>query len=333
MVVGASGLGRTTFVNTLCERSILAYRPDNQPFADGEMQIVQHQVDLEEEGVKISLTIVDTPGFGDSINNEFCFKQLVEYVERQYDDILAEESRIKRNPKFKDNRIHALLYFLTPTGHGLRELDIEFMRRLSPRVNVIPVIGKADSFTLRELTDFKHLVMQDIDHYNIPVYNFPVDVEEDDEDTIEENNELRGLMPFAIVSSEEDAGETRVRRYPWGDVEVDNSDHSDFGKLRYALMTSHLNDLKEITHDFLYENYRTEKLSKENRDDEEDEEGEEGEDERDDMQVRIKEDHLRMEEQRLKENEVRVKREITEKRHELMAKEDALRTLESRLTA
>lgn len=33
--------------------------------------------------------------------------------------------------------------------------------------------------------------MEDIEHYNIPVYNFPYDVEEDDEDTIEDNSELR----------------------------------------------------------------------------------------------------------------------------------------------
>lgn len=33
--------------------------------------------------------------------------------------------------------------------------------------------------------------MEDIEYYNIPIYNFPYDVEEDDEDTIEENSELR----------------------------------------------------------------------------------------------------------------------------------------------
>lgn len=33
--------------------------------------------------------------------------------------------------------------------------------------------------------------MEDIDHYRIPIYNFPYDVEEDDEDTIQENIELR----------------------------------------------------------------------------------------------------------------------------------------------
>lgn len=62
--------------------------------------------------------MVDTPGFGDQIDNEACFAEVAGYLERQYDDILAEESRIKRNPRFRDNRVHALLYFITPTGHG-----------------------------------------------------------------------------------------------------------------------------------------------------------------------------------------------------------------------
>jgi len=46
------------------------------------------------------------------------FQEIVGYLERQYDDILAEESRIKRNPRFRDNRVHALLYFIPPTGHS-----------------------------------------------------------------------------------------------------------------------------------------------------------------------------------------------------------------------
>lgn len=32
------------------------------------------------------------------------------------------------------------------------------MRRLSPRVNVIPVVGRADSLTPQELKDFKRRV-------------------------------------------------------------------------------------------------------------------------------------------------------------------------------
>lgn len=37
-------------------------------------------------------------------------------------------------------------------------MDIELMRRLSPRVNVIPVVGKADSLTPAELKGFKKRV-------------------------------------------------------------------------------------------------------------------------------------------------------------------------------
>lgn len=37
------------------------------------VEITKHVVDIEEKGVKLRLTIVDTPGFGDAVNNtEWC---------------------------------------------------------------------------------------------------------------------------------------------------------------------------------------------------------------------------------------------------------------------
>ncbi|QDS69331.1 hypothetical protein FKW77_003473 [Venturia effusa] len=337
MVCGASGTGRTTFVNTLCGKSVLGHKDSDDPTTahlEEGVKIKPITVELDEEGTRISLTIVDTPGFGDQIDNEASFSEIVGYLERQYDDILAEESRIKRNPRFRDNRVHVLLYFITPTGHGLRELDIELMKRLSPRVNVIPVIGKADALTPAELAESKKLVMEDIEHYRIPVYNFPYDIEEDDEDTVEENAELRGLMPFAIVGSEEvveiNGKAARARQYPWGVVEVDNPRHSDFLAVRSALLHSHLADLKEITHDFLYENYRTEKLSKSV------EGGSAGDasmnpEDLASQSVRLKEEQLRREEEKLREIEVKVQREINEKRQELLARESQLKEIEARM--
>ena len=47
--------------------------------------------------------------------------------------------------------------------HALREMDIELMRKLSSRVNVIPVIGRSDSLTPSELKTFKKRVMEDIE--------------------------------------------------------------------------------------------------------------------------------------------------------------------------
>ncbi|KAJ3889659.1 GTP binding protein [Lentinula edodes] len=341
MVVGASGTGRTTFVNTLCESEVLPHKDCDNPETaalETSLAIKPVNVDIEEDGLRINLTIVDTPGFGDNVNNDLAFQEIVNYLERQYDDILAEQSRIKRNPRFRDNRVHCLLYFIPPTGHYLREIDVELMQKLSHRVNVIPVIGRSDSLTLSELKAFKKRVMEDISHFDIPVYNFPYDVEEDDEDTIQENQELRSLLPFAIMGSEEEVeidGEyVRARVYPWGVAIVDDPEHSDFSRLRGAILGTHLQDLKSLTEDVLYETYRTEKLSRTTGSYMEARESTmlPAEDLAN-QSVRLKEEQLRKEEEKLREIELRVQREIHEKRQQLLAKEESLRNLESRLAA
>lgn len=33
------------------------------------LELVKHAVDIEERGVKVKLTIIDTPGFGDAVDN------------------------------------------------------------------------------------------------------------------------------------------------------------------------------------------------------------------------------------------------------------------------
>ena len=40
--------------------------------------------------------------------------------------------------------------------------------------------------------------MEDIEYYDIPVYNFPYDVEEDDEETIQDNSELRVSLLLVV---------------------------------------------------------------------------------------------------------------------------------------
>jgi len=330
MSVGASGLGKSTFINTLCESAVIEKRDYSNPelaAVEKTVEITPVTVDLEEDGIKLQLTIIDTPGFGDNINNERCFNDILNYIEAQYDYIVSEESRIRRNPKYRDDRVHACLYFIPPTGHALRELDIEFMRRLGSRVNVIPVIAKADSLSPAELADFKKRIMEDIEYYKIPIYNFPYDDEIDDDETIEENNELRALLPFAVVSSEDEViingRRVRCRQYPWGVVEVDNVKHCDFSKLRYMLLSSHLQDLKEITHDILYEQYRTEKLSREGVVDLDG----------DLPENRLKEEQLRREEERLRERELKIRAELKARQDELLEKEEALKNLEAKLSS
>ena len=75
-------------------------------------------------------------------------------MEKQFDDFLQEETKVVR-VESPDTRIHACLYFLAPTGHGLKPLDIRCMKKIHKKVNIITVIGKADTFTKAETEMFK----------------------------------------------------------------------------------------------------------------------------------------------------------------------------------
>ncbi|GAA5827087.1 hypothetical protein JCM3770_006688 [Rhodotorula araucariae] len=265
MVVGESGLGKSTLVNTLFNTSLYAKKNVPRPEHDRPQTVAIESItaDIEENGVRLRLTVVDTPGYGDFINNQDGWKPILDNIEARFDAYLEQENRVNRQ-KMVDNRVHACLYFIEPTGHSLKPVDIEFMRRLHTRVNLIPVIAKADTLTDDEVVQFKARILSDLAHHRIDIYHAPQYDLEDDE-TLAENEEIVRKIPFAVVGSDTvvatpDGRQARGRAYPWGTIEVDNEDHCDFVKLRQMLVRTHMEELKEHTADVLYENYRAEKL-------------------------------------------------------------------------
>ncbi|KAI2629889.1 Septin-domain-containing protein [Hypoxylon sp. NC1633] len=267
MVVGESGLGKSTLVNTLFNTSLYPPKDRKGPSLDIIPKTVSIQsisADIEEAGVRLRLTVVDTPGFGDFVNNDESWRPIVDNIEQRYDAYLDAENKVNRM-NIVDNRIHACVFFIQPTGHSLKPLDIEVMRRLHTKVNLIPVIAKSDTLTDEEITGFKSRILADIKHHGIQIFEGPR-YELDDEETIAENNEIMSKVPFAVVGSNDevtnaDGRKVRGRRYPWGVIEVDNEEHCDFVKLRQMLIRTHMEELKEHTNNSLYENYRTDKLT------------------------------------------------------------------------
>ncbi|ORX99589.1 putative cell division control protein CDC3 [Basidiobolus meristosporus CBS 931.73] len=264
MVVGESGLGKSTLVNTLWNSTLLPQKKSVPLSLDDPktVSIQSYNAELVEDGVKLGLTIIDTPGFGDFVNNEESWKPILEDIEARFDLYLERESSANRS-KMEDNRVHACIYFISPTGHALKPLDIEFMRRLHTRVNLIPVIAKSDTLTEDEIKAFKERILEDIQHHKIKIFQ-PSPYIHDDPETIAENKEIMDKVPFAIVGSEREievnGKAVRGRKYPWGVIEVENEDHCDFVKLRQMLIRTHLEELREYTNTILYENYRTAKL-------------------------------------------------------------------------
>ncbi|XP_053513112.1 septin-4 isoform X6 [Artibeus jamaicensis] len=227
MVAGESGLGKSTLVNSLFLTDL--YRDRKLLSAEERImqtvEITKHAVDIEEKGVKLRLTIVDTPGFGDAVNNTECWKPVAEYIDQQFEQYFRDESGLNRK-NIQDNRVHCCLYFISPFGHGLRPLDVEFMRALHQRVNIVPILAKADTLTPPEV----------------------------------ERKKRKESIPFAVIGSntvvEARGRRVRGRLYPWGIVEVENPGHCDFVKLRTMLVRTHMQDLKDVTRETHYENYR-----------------------------------------------------------------------------
>ncbi len=110
------------------------------------------------------------------MNNADCWAPVVDYLEDQHQAYLDAEEQSVRND-IDDMRVHACLYFIQPTGHtwvaekgqtlgirsanhvilpfSLKPLDVRVMKELSTRVNLIPVISKADTITRADLAAFK----------------------------------------------------------------------------------------------------------------------------------------------------------------------------------
>lgn len=257
-------MGKSTLLNSLFLTDI--YTPASYPGVEERLKktvaVKPSTVEMKEGGVRLRLTVVDTPGFGDAVDNTDCWNPVIEYIDSQFEEYLNAESKVYRTP-FPDDRVHCCLYFIAPTGHCLKPLDIEFMKRLHNKVNIVPVIAKADTLTQEECSKFKKKILKEIEENDIGIYKFPELGGEDDEDVAAVS--MKDRIPFAVVGSntvlEVNGRRVRARVYPWGVAEVENVDHCDFVALRNMLIRTHMQDLKDMTNDIHYENYRCGKLA------------------------------------------------------------------------
>ena len=123
------------------------------------------------------------------------------------------------------------------------------MAKLHNKVNIIPVIAKADTLTADECAKFKLQILKEIEEHKINIYRFPPLGEEEADSDLSS----RRCIPFAVVGSNtvlEVAGKKiRGRKYPWGVVEVENAEHCDFIALRNLLIRTHMQDLIDVTND------------------------------------------------------------------------------------
>lgn len=114
------------------------------------------------------------------------------------------------------------------------------MKTLHSKVNIVPVIAKADCLTKKEIERLKTRILKEIEANGIKIYSLPDCDSDEDEEYKEQVRQLKDSVPFAVCGAttllEVKGRKVRGRAYPWGVVEVENPDHCDFIKLRTMLM-------------------------------------------------------------------------------------------------
>lgn len=265
MVVGQSGLGKTTLVNTLFASHLASTSGRLDPMEEfsrtPEIKVVSHVI--EENGVRLKMNIIDTLGYGDQVNNEKCWDPIVKYIKDQHSQYLRKELTAQRDRYLPDTRVHCVLFFIQPTGHGLKPIDIVVLKKLTETANVVPVIAKSDSMTLAEREAFKRVLQEEFAYHKLRLYPDDLYEEYDDEDKAI-NTRIKEMLPFAVVGSEKtvvvNGKEVRGRKNRWGIINVEDETHCEFSHLRNFLISTRLQDLIETTSHIHYESFRSKQL-------------------------------------------------------------------------
>ena len=116
---GESGLGKTTLINTLFSTELSAPKNYNRRHLKQLDKLTEVEIikaELEEKQFKVKLSVIDTPGFGDYVNNRDSWSPIVDFIDDQHEAYMRQEQQPLRTDK-TDLRVHACLYFIRPTGH------------------------------------------------------------------------------------------------------------------------------------------------------------------------------------------------------------------------
>ncbi|KAG0169799.1 Ca(2+)-dependent cysteine protease [Apophysomyces sp. BC1015] len=238
MVVGMTGSGKSAFVKTLYER--MKYNIIQGTYRESKLAVMKEplqktedlysiSMQLEENGQRTALTVIDTPGLTSGANADQQLRYITNYIDHQFERTLAEETKVRRDAKALDTHIHTCIYFINTSEGSFSDIDRYIIRLLSSRVNVVPVIGKADTLTLaqREILK-KSLRRETFDIMHIPVYGYIATGDEYDDDEDTDDNDDDEEEESNEDSEEDSQGDERRENYSQltkkkGEIELEGS--------------------------------------------------------------------------------------------------------------
>uniref|UniRef100_A0A1I8J083 WSC domain-containing protein n=1 Tax=Macrostomum lignano TaxID=282301 RepID=A0A1I8J083_9PLAT len=137
----------------------------------------------------------------------------------------------------EDERVHCCLYFLPPIGgRGLRRCDALALKYLEDKVNLVPVLAKADSYTADELNDRKSAVAADLQRFGIAVHQFLLPIQQQLQQQQQAPQPGQRVLPSPLAVIGAPHPETS-RTLPWGSsVSVEDDRYSDVAAVRRLIV-------------------------------------------------------------------------------------------------
>ncbi|KAI5808518.1 Septin-domain-containing protein, partial [Peziza echinospora] len=144
-----------------------------------------------------NLCFVDTPGYGSGTSFAECVEPVVRYVETQMERTASllqtgEGDMLSLLSGNGTPQVDVVFYVIL---HRLKPVDVEYIRRLSPLTNVLPVIAKADSLTPQQIKSLKLSILSDLRAAGIQPFLFGKGFD----DVLAGTSEI--CAPFAISSA------------------------------------------------------------------------------------------------------------------------------------
>ncbi|KAJ3279217.1 hypothetical protein HK104_001650, partial [Borealophlyctis nickersoniae] len=263
-VAGDSGIGKTSLIQNFMSMPEITDAETLTPESSEHIRIVHAStlpVMLGKEPTR-NLTFVDTPGFGVQMDALATITPIVDYHENQFAETsmffgsktpIPQLTRFLATPSGAHTHVDVCIFGIL---HRLKPVDIEFMRRLTPFVNIIPVIVKCDTMKPQELFALKVSVLEGLVKAGIPIYGFGLDMGE----LIDlAKAGVGGAMPFAI-SNHEGVGATRSD--PPSTPTTHLGARNEFAELRSTIFYTHIADLRYLTAE-KFAKWRDQKLKSE----------------------------------------------------------------------
>ena len=236
MVLGDSGLGKTSFINTFMyfKFNYLKKFEDPKDLVPTTPDLVHNRAKRTEGKVEFHIDMIDTPGYGSYRSIQVWLKYILNYLHTKIIE--------SKNSSESDGRVHCALFFV---DNVLKQSDIVALKEIQKFTTIIPVIGKADTCTADEIRNYKKIISNQLLEAGIGVFRC---------DEPNAQRELANLLgecpPFCVISAvSRIISESHCyygRKYQWGICDISNPFHTDFPLLSKYLIGKFYEKLRDI---------------------------------------------------------------------------------------